>query len=93
MISTAVLSWFMDLVSWAVGLFPTFSLPSSLEPSGMLSLVQPLAVALGAADPYLDAAVLVVASVAVLAAFVVAFGIKGVRIILSLGTGGGGSAA
>ena len=90
MITTAVVGFFLDAVTWMVGLFPTFTLPDALQPSSIVASVEPLAAALGAADAYVSATALVVGSVAVLAAFVVAFAIRLVRIIASYATLGGG---
>lgn len=83
----------LDTVAWLLGTLPTFTLPDELQPAQIVGLVEPLARALGQVGPYINVTVLVVGSVAILAAFAIALLIKGIRIVASFASGGGGSAA
>ncbi len=83
----------LDVLAWVLDTLPTFTVPEEMSPAAMVSGVSFFAGALGQVEPYINVSVLLVCSVAVLGALVVALAVKGGRMLLSLATGGGGSAA
>ena len=83
----------LDLLAWVLGLIPTFTVPPEMSPASMVSGVSFFASGLGQVEPYVNVSVLLVCAVAVLGALAVALAAKGLRMVLSLATGGGGSAA
>lgn len=92
-----ILEWLagvvLDVLAWVLGILPTFTLPPEMSAASMVSGASFLASGIGQVEPYVNVTVLLVCSVAVLGALTVALAAKGLRMVLSLATGGGGSAA
>lgn len=90
MITDAVLDYFFALIGSILDLLPQVTVPSWMSAGGPISKVFTYAGQMGAWFPMSEAVTIVGA---LLGVWVVGFGIKVTRIILSFLTFGGGSAA
>lgn len=89
-VTDAVIGWFFDVLNLVLSALPTVPVPDWLDASGFMGTVFQHVGGLGVWFPI---PLLVTVLGALVAVWVVAFGIKVVRIIASFFTLGGGSAA
>lgn len=90
-----VVNWFVDvltsLFSWALTLLPSWSAPGFLD--SMNSALASIATATASTSVWIPWSTIAVVVPVLMAACLAALAAKGVRVVLSLFTGGGGGAA
>lgn len=91
MVTDAIIEWLGGVMDGLLGVFPTVEVPDWLESlSSVTGLVFGYANSMGVWFP---AGLAATVAGAIIAAWLIAFTIKGLRIVVSHFTGGGGSAA